>query len=187
MKFSTLHVVQIVVFIFASSNSAQMHKNPQSDRLYTIKNEKLHVSITTRCSTRISLLYAYFRILLKHDRPFLRPPFASLCRAFSKYLVLRYFLRYRSSSSSKNQTIANVKLGQCFRILRFKSKGTNLQNRIPCPPFVQIVTHSRLLRRYRCNVYELRAVPVWKSYRKKKICSIGASFLIIDILIPIFL
>lgn len=95
MKFSTLHVVQIVVFIFASSNSAQMHKNPQSDRLYTIKNEKLHVSITTRCSTRISLLYAYFRILLKHDRPFLRPPFASLCRAFSKYLVLRYFLRYR--------------------------------------------------------------------------------------------
>lgn len=73
-----------------------------------------------------------------------------------------------SSSSSKNQTIANVKLGQCFRILRFKSKGTNLQNRIPCPPFVQIVTHSRLLRRYRCNVYELRAVPVWKSYRKKK-------------------
>jgi hypothetical protein len=72
-----------MVHIFASSNSAQMHKNPQSDRRYTIKNEKLRVSMTTRFSTRISLL-----LLLKDDQLFLQTPFASLCCAFSEYLAL---------------------------------------------------------------------------------------------------
>lgn len=114
-----------MVHIFASSNNAQIHKNPQSDpdRRHTIKNEKITRIDNNEIFDAYFVIFEYSWKTINFFYDLLSLDFVA---PFQNIWPSDIFYDIPSSSSSNNQTIANVKLGQSFWILRFKSKRINL-------------------------------------------------------------